>query len=132
MKVTRFIGSMPARVASALLAVSAVVAWWGYARVDKVEEFWLYAGIATTALAFVSSVHYSRRIYNAWLKVAHRLQMLIVTVLFSMCYLVLVPPLYLFARAADSLKLRSSNGVDSYWIDRRDEERTLRFYERMG
>ena len=112
--------------------MTAVLAWWGYAREDKDAEFWLYAGIATTALAFVSSVHYSRRIYSAYLKVAHRLQMLVVTVLFSMCYLVLVPLLYLFARASDSLKLRSSDEVDSYWIDRRDEERTFRFYERMG
>ena len=132
MKATSFIGSMPARVISALLGLTAVLAWWGYARVDKGAEFWLYAGIATTALTFVSSVHYSRRIYSAWMKLAHRLQLLLVTVLFSMCYLLLVPLLYLFARNSDSLKLRSGDGVDSYWIDRRDERRTLRFYERMG
>ena len=132
MKVTMFIGSMPARVISALLGVMAVLTWQGYARADKDAELWLYAGIATTALALISSVHYSRRIYSAWMNGAHRLQMLLVTVLFSVCYLVLVPLLYLFARASDSLKLRSGAGVDSYWIDRRDEERTHEFYERMG
>ena len=132
MKVTRLIGSMPARVTSALLGVTTVLVWWGYARMDEDAEFWLYAGIATTALAFVSSVHCSWRIYSTWLKVAHRFQMLLVTILFSMCYLILVPLLYPFARASDSLKLKTGDRVDSYWIDRRDEVRTPQFYERMG
>ena len=131
-KLRRFIGSPAIRITSALLLLLAVLAWCIYVSADNGSGIWLYAGILTTVLAFVSFVHCSRSIHSTWLKVANRFQILIVAGLFSIVYLLLVPLLYLFARAADSLKLRSSDGVKSYWIDRRDEERTASFFERLG
>ena len=132
MKLTRLIGSVPVRVTSAILVALAVVTWHGYVRADEGARFWLYAGIAITVFAFLSSIHCSHSVYSAWLSIVQRLQMMIVTMLFAMSYLVLVPPLCLIARAADSLKLGSGEDVNSYWVSRRDEERTVRFYERMG
>ncbi len=82
-------------------------------------------------LAVVAFVHTGQSVYARWMRVAERIQSTVVTVLFSVVYLVVVPPLWVFAWTRDSLGLRNSQ-ASTYWIPRSDEKRTLKFFQRLG
>jgi drug/metabolite transporter (DMT)-like permease len=84
-----------------------------------------------SVLAFVAIVHSGRTLYALWMIAAEKIQITVVTTLFSLSYLVLVPLVWLFAWTRDSLKLRKA-GESTYWVERRDEERTAEFFQRMG
>jgi len=76
-------------------------------------------------------VHAGRSVYALWMIVAEKIQVTVVTTLFSVSYLLLVPLAWFFARRRDSLKLRDSE-VSTYWVKRREEERTAEYFQRLG
>lgn len=71
------------------------------------------------------------RLYRWWLRVAARIQTVVVTILFGACYLLVVPlfSLMLVLRG----RLRSRRGAErSDWIDVPAEDTTVESFQRMG
>ena len=71
------------------------------------------------------------RLYPWWLRTAEKIQTVVVTVLFGVCYLFVVPffSLILLVRAA----LRSGTRVEqSDWINLPPEDATVESFQRMG
>ncbi len=127
----RFIGTWPMRFTALLLLVGCVVGWNWY--VSQGAESGLFIpNIVLSVLAFVAFVHTGRPVYALWMQVAGKIQATVVTLLFSVTYLVLVPPFWLFARTRDSLKQRNAETISTYWVNRLDEERTVEFFQRLG
>lgn len=82
-------------------------------------------------LRLTALVHGGRAVWALWKRAADKIQLAVVTTLFSVSYLVLVPPLWLVARARNSLRLRDL-GESTWWVERREEERTAESFQRMG
>ena len=130
MNVTRFVGAWPVRLAALVLAVASGASWLLLA--GRGPGWGSYSlCIVLSVLAFMAFVHSGRTSYALWMIAAGKIQIAVVTTLFSVSYLVLVPPVWLFAWRRDSLKLRNA-GASTYWVERRDEERTAEFFQRMG
>jgi hypothetical protein len=72
-----------------------------------------------------------KRIYAGWMAFAHRLQVIVTTVLFGAIYLVVVPLFALVAVTGDTLRLRRSSRRETFWVRRRPERHDDAFFDRM-
>jgi len=118
-----FVGRRPVRLVALALVTASAISW---------TVRWPGAlGVALSAAFFLAFVHTVNWIYGRWIEVANEIQLTVVTLFFSLCYLVVVPPLWLFARARDSLRL-ADHDEGTYWVDRREEERDLKYFQRLG
>ena len=130
MNPVRYIGTRPMRL-SALLLLAACAASWR-AHFDQAEDAnLLFVSVVLSVLAFMAVVHSGKGIYERWMQIAERIQLIVVTTIFSALYLTLVPLLWIFAWSRDSMGLRNSD-ASSYWQPRRNEERDLEFFRRPG
>lgn len=71
------------------------------------------------------------RIYDAWMAFAHRLQLIVTTVIFTTIYLLVVPLFAIVAIAGDTLRTRRSSRRATFWVRRREVERDDAFFDRM-
>jgi len=117
----KLIASTGVRIASAVLALLCVAAIGWQPIVAVVAGLLAVFGLI---LSFRSS-------YEAWMRMAARLQTVVTTFLFGACYLLVVPLFAAFVRMSDPLRLRRREG-ESSWITTRREAQDARSYQRMG
>lgn len=79
-------------------------------------------------LALLAGVHWSQRIYKAWMRGAAAINAVVTTVLFGLMYLVVVPVFWAILK----LRERAAAGRDSQWHERRPVATDAAFFERMG
>jgi drug/metabolite transporter (DMT)-like permease len=117
----KLIASPGVRVASALLVIVSVAAL----------GFQPIVAAVTGLLAFLGLIMSFRSSYQAWMRMAERLQTVVTTILFGACYLLVVPLFAAFVRMSDPLRLRRPKN-ESSWVGTRQEARDARSYQRMG
>jgi hypothetical protein len=69
--------------------------------------------------------------YAKWMAFAHRLQVVVQTVLFTVIYLFIVPLFALVAILGDTMRLRRRPAARTFWVPRRDAVHDDKFFERM-
>jgi hypothetical protein len=117
----RLIGSPSVRIGSVLLAALCAAS-------IGVHTFVAVLAGVLAALGFILSF---RPVYDAWMRLAPRIQTVVTTLLFGTCYLVIVPIFAVFVRMSDPLRLRPRDG-ESSWIAERRDASDVRSYQRMG
>lgn len=130
MAATHIVGAWPVRLTALVLGLAAVASWLLLAGQEPRRGSYFLC-IVLSVVAFIALVHSGRTSYALWMIAAEKIQIAVVTTLFSVSYLVLVPLVWFFAWMRDSLKLRNA-GASTYWVERGDEERTAEFFQRMG
>lgn len=71
------------------------------------------------------------RIYRAWMAFAHRLQLIVTTLIFTVIYLVVVPLFAVIAIAGDALRTRHVSRRATFWVRRREGAHDDAFFDRM-
>lgn len=87
--------------------------------------------IAVGLAAFISLVHTHRVIYSKWMNFAEKLQLVVVTILFSVCYCLVVPFFALLAVVAAMAQSRTRT-KNSFWKERPIPPHTIESMRRMG
>jgi hypothetical protein len=92
----------------------------------------LLLGVAAGAgvLALIGAIHSSRRVFAAWMRFAEALHTVVIAVLFSACYLLIVPLFAPIAWMRDPLLLRR-RPRDTAWVTKSGAV-DLASLERMG
>lgn len=88
--------------------------------------------IISGVLALLGFIHSFEAVYRAWMRFAKRLSEVVVTVLFSACYLLIVPLFYPIVWFLDPLRLRGRGDEETYWIERDAETIDADSMQRMG
>jgi len=71
------------------------------------------------------------KLYQWWLRTAAKIQTVVVTLLFGVCYLFVVPFFSLILRLRAALRSRG-RAERSDWIDLPPEDTTVESFQRMG
>jgi hypothetical protein len=133
MNLERWVGSLGARlftVAVALACVSALA-------LHRSEVFpsaqvaVFVAGCVLAFLTLLGFIHCFAPVYAGWMKFSKALHAVAVTVLFSICYLLVVPFFVPLVWLLDPLRLRKRSGPAT-WIQRPSGALDLASLERMG
>ena len=134
MNMTRVIGAPVVRVVTltlllTCLALTLIVRGGSYPGAGRVLFIVaLVSGIG----GLLGLIHSFQKAYDLWMKFADALQIVVVTVLFGMCYLFIVPIFFIIIKAFDPLRLRFRSKEDTYWIRRRRDEFNLDVFERLA
>ena len=134
MNVERLIGSTGVRAATLAvlsLVVTAVVLE-GQVVSSSAQDALFVFSIVGGFIAFILLIHCFRALYSWWMRLAVRLQKVVVVVLFGACYLFIVPWFFLIARALDARRHLGHSDPASFWIPRRGGEINARYFARMG
>jgi hypothetical protein len=127
MSVNRFVGSTWARLGT--LTCAAASAWLAIAAPGGGRgAFW--GAIAAGVLAFAFFVHSFRPVFDRWMAFAEALHAAVIKVLFTACYLLLVPFFAAVLRRRDPLRRRQRRNQSS-WVTQRADVSPASF-ERMG
>ena len=134
MNIMAFVGSAAAIAATAALAALCLLGAAAYA--TTLVPGWSGATLAFTVvtgvLALMAFMHTSRTVYRRWLKIAEAMNKTVVTVLFGVFYLVVVPVFALLIWPFDLLRLRSRPKATTYWIDRKNTKGDAASLQRLG
>ena len=101
---------------------------------SKGSEGW-GGGILVVVLGFltlIGFVHWNERLYARWMKFAEGLHSVVITVLFGICYLFVVPVFFLIVWPFDLLGLRPRSAPNSSWIKRKHPRAEPDSFRRMG
>lgn len=127
MSVNRLVGSLVVRVATAALAVLCVslatIANGG-------PRLVFYGAIASGVLTWLGLVHSFAGLFKRWMRFAEALHTVVVTVLFTVVYVLVVPLFGVFVWIRDPLRLRRRAGETS-WVSRNSNVDAISL-ERMG
>lgn len=126
MTATRYVGSWPVRAATALLALTSVGLWMA----DTGGSSVFYGAVGSTVLTMVGVIHSSASVFKRWMRFAEGLQTVVVTTIFGVCYLVVVPVFSVIVWFRDPLRLKRRS-QQTAWVTRRDDSDPLSL-ERMG
>ena len=98
------------------------------ALVDSIAPYRSYVVIAGSVLTFIGAVHSSRALFERWMIVAETLQTIVVTTIFTLTYLLVVPlfavviwfidPLFLSRRARKTTWIQRKTGIDAESLER--------------
>lgn len=84
-------------------------------------------------LCFMAAIFSSRRLFVAWMAFAEKLQVVVVTAVFGLAYVLVVPVFFILSWAKDPLKLRgSSTSEETFWVPRDQPPLDQTFFERLG
>jgi hypothetical protein len=121
----RLVGSVFARIATPVLGLVTL----GLALTADTRP--RYALLAITgALTWLGLVHSFKTLFALWMRCAGALQTVVITTIFSVCYLVIVPLFRMVVWFRDPLHLRRTPQETS-WVERTDKVDALSL-ERMG
>ncbi len=86
--------------------------------------FFLMAGAIIFMLYSVIDVEQLRPVYDGWMWVAHKINLVLTTIVLGLMYYGVFTPVALFFRAVgkDHLDQRIDSGAESYWIRRPEKE----------
>ncbi|OGW69845.1 MAG: hypothetical protein A2036_01385 [Omnitrophica bacterium GWA2_50_21] len=96
------------------------------------QEVLLSVAVVTGFLAFVAAVFSSRRIFLLWTKIGQIVNKCISGILFSACYLFVVPFFVLFYKLSILSRQRHPSDGVTFWLERKNKEIDLDFFRRMG
>jgi hypothetical protein len=88
------------------------------ALVDSIAPYRSYVVIAGSVLTFIGVVHSSRALFERWMIVAETLQTIVVTTIFTVTYLLVVPVFAVVMWFVDPLSL-SRRSRRTTWIQRK-------------
>lgn len=133
MNLERFVGSLGARLftAGALLLCLSTFALHRSEAVPGAQTAVFVVGCVLAFVSLIGFIHCFGPIYAGWMRFTKALHVVAVTVLFSLCYLLVVPFFLPFVWVLDPLRLRKREQPAS-WIKRPDEPPDLASMERMG
>jgi hypothetical protein len=114
MSTNRFVGSVVARVAVVAFGVlTAALA----AAATQAPRYVTYVAIIAGVLTWLSLVHAIKPLFRRWMRLTELMHNVAVTVLFSVCYLLLVPLFHLVLRRRDPLHVRREKSASS-WVEK--------------
>ena len=133
MNLERWVGSVGARLFTVAAALSCATAFalhrrgaWPPAQVA------LFAlGCLLAFLTLLGFIHCFAPVYAGWMRFSKALHAVAVTVLFALCYLLVVPFFVPLVWLLDPLRLRKRSGPAT-WIQRPSAPLDLESLERMG
>lgn len=134
MNPNRLVGSLGVRLTTfvfSLLCVT-VVMLHGGDRFPTLSKGLMILAVGSGVLAFIGLIYSFKVIYALWMRFAAILHAVIVTLLFAICYLVVVPVFFLIAWPFDPLRLRNRSEPDTFWVRKRSTPCDLSSLERMG
>ncbi len=135
MNFDHLVASRGARAFAATFAVLAIASF-ALGRSDVVPDlgrFIFLPVLIFSVLTFMGIIFSFRPLYTRWMKFADALQVVVMTILFGGCYLIVVPFFVLIVKASDPLGLRGRpEDGDSYWVDRHKDESDIESYRRMA
>ncbi len=134
MSPNKLVGSTAIRIATAnfLVCAAAMIALGRNELVPASHGMVRFLTVLFCLLAFASAVHCFRTTYSWWMAFAKLLHLVVTTLLFSICYLLIIPILVPIVWALDPLKLRKKNDTDTFWIKRSGGGCDLESLQRMG
>lgn len=127
----RLIGSASIRCATLLFAGVCAAAVWLMRGSPGAAGMLLWLAIGSGALAFIGLIHSFSRLYAAWLGFAEIAQMVVISILFGSCYLLVVPVFRLVTLTSDPLRLRNRSRAETFWVPRLEDSDPASL-ERMG
>lgn len=128
MNTRRWVGSTSVRMATGLLAALCV----GLVMLGgSGSALTIAAAVATGVLALLGFVHSSGAIFARWIRFAEALNTAIVTALFAVCYLLVVPFFTLLLGLLRLARLRRPRERETAWVVKPAQEDPLSL-ERMG
>lgn len=133
MNIERWIGSRSVRAATAVLACLAGLGLYlGYAEPAGPVPWLKAVGIGCALLALLGGIHCSRRGYALWMRLAKILSEVMSTLVFGVCYFVLVPLFVPVIWMLDPLRLRRNAETSTFWHQRPTTPANADQLRRMG
>ena len=134
MNIMAFVGSPAAIAAAAIFTIACLAGAAAYlgGRAPDWSGAVLAFTIVTGVMAFMAFVHTSRAVYARWMTVAGLLNKFVVSVLFGVFYLLIVPIFALLARPFDVLRLRPRPHATTYWIHKKQVRADAASLQRLG
>ncbi len=126
----KLVGTTGVRVFTATAAAVVVLGVAVYIRTSATGI--LILTIVSGVLALLGFIHSFEPVYRGWMQFAKRLSEVVVTLLFSLCYLLIVPLFYPIVWLLDVLHLRKRGDEETYWIERSNEVADAESMQRMG
>lgn len=133
MSTEKLIGSLITRIATVTLVVLAIlglmISWSG----SGGGSSWVRTlAIVCAVLALLGGIHCTRAGYDLWMRFAKVLSGVMTTIVFGLCYLLLVPLFVPIVWILDPLRLRRGAESQSYWHHRPDTPVDVEMLRRMG
>ncbi len=88
--------------------------------------------ISSGVLALIGAIYSFRVTYDAWMRSAKILNTVVITLLFGMTYIVVVPLFAAVLLVMDPLRLRRRSKDETFWVPRRSGELDLTSLQRLG
>jgi H+/Cl- antiporter ClcA len=127
------VGSLYTRVAAGVFGLLAglglVLVWSGF---DEGHHWIRISAIVCALLAGIAGIYSCRAVFSWWMRFAKVLNGVVTTVVFGLCYLVLVPFFVPLIWALDPLGLRGGSKPASFWHQRRSTPVDVDTLRRMG
>jgi hypothetical protein len=114
MTTNRLVGSLLARTSAPVLGV---VTFTFALTTGMLQRSALFAVIVGGLLTWLALVHSSKTLFVLWMRLAGALQTVMITTLFSVCYVLVVPVFRVIVWFRDPLHLRRSRHETS-WVAR--------------
>jgi hypothetical protein len=133
MNAEKLVGSLAVRVATAVfISLAALGLLLSQGGLAAGQRWAVLAAIVCAVLAALGGIHCSRRGYALWMRTAAGLSEVMATLVFGLCYLVLVPFFVPIVWLLDPLQLRRGNDSASYWHERSTTPPDAQGFRRMG
>lgn len=134
MTTDKLIGSVGIRIATMLFSLLCIMG----IILSRYRFFGETGGPALTLtvvsgiLAVVGAIYSFRSVFSLWMRFAKVLHVVVTTLLFGACYIVVVPFFFLVIRLFDPLCLRKQPEPRTFWIQRRNVRVEVVSLQRMG
>jgi len=128
-----YVGSKWTRIAAVVLATACVAAVLAATRTEDGSSLrsLLFTAAFVTGVATAACLPLcSRRFFPIWMRWAEKLNTVVMTALFGLCYLLIVPLFFLVQWRKDPLRLRGNPSATTFWISRSKSD--PQSFERMG
>jgi hypothetical protein len=133
MSTEKLIGARVTRITTVALGILAVlgltISWSG----SGGGLSWVRTlAIVCAVLALLGGIHCTRAGYNLWMRFAKILSGVMTTIVFGLCYLLLVPLFVPIVWLLDPLRLRRGTESQSFWHHRQSAPVDEEMLRRMG
>jgi H+/Cl- antiporter ClcA len=127
------VGSLYTRVAAGVFGLLAglglVLVWSGF---DEGHHWIRISAIICALLAGITGIYCSRAVFGWWMRFAKVLNGVATTIVFGLCYLVLVPFFVPLIWILDPLRLRRGSNPASFWHEKPKTPVNVDTLRRMG
>ena len=134
MTIDKLIGSTGVRITAMVFSVLCVmgVVLSRYRFFGETRSSALTLAIISGILAVVAAIYCFRPVFSLWMRLAKVLNVLVTTLLFGACYIMVVPFFFLVIRLLDPLCMRKQPEPKTFWLERRSTGIDITSMQRMG